>query len=159
MKIGRILGFFAVIGAMLSTPAMAQSEQAIVLSGDVKLIKTIVEEDGEKRTELADTSVVVPGDELLFRTDYRNQSQEPVENFVLTNPLSPAVAFSAANDPDQQVSVDGGQNWGLLSELTITAEDGTTRAATGSDVTHLRWVLQLIEPGQTGQITFNAIVR
>lgn len=159
MKNGRMFAILAVIGAIFSAPAMAQNDQAIALLGDVKVVKTIVDESGEKRIELTDTSIVVPGDVLLFSTSYRNQTDKPVENFVLTNPLASAVAYSSDEKNEQQVSVDGGNSWGLLSELTVTAEDGTTRAAQGSDVTHLRWVLPIIRPAESGQITFNAIVR
>ena len=160
MKTGRIFGIFAVAAALLSSPVAAQAgQQAMVISGDVKVVKTVTADDGTEQTELADTSVVVPGDKLLFRNNYRNQSAEPVENFKLTNPLSGAVVFADDNDPALEVSVDGGSTWAALADLTVTDEDGTTRAAQAGDVTHLRWTLEMIQPGETGQVTFNAFVR
>ena len=159
MKTGRIFGIFVALAALISTPAMAQSEQAVKLSGDVMIVKTITDDSGESREELAKPDIVVPGDRLIFRTNYENTSSELVENFVVTNPLHSAVALSPDTPRDQQVSVDGGKTFGILSELEVTEEDGSNRAAMAYDVTHLRWVLATLQPGEAGQISFYAIVR
>ncbi|MXO90002.1 hypothetical protein [Pontixanthobacter aquaemixtae] len=138
---------------------MAQREQAVELSGDVMVVKTVTEEGAEPREELVKPDLVVPGDRLVFRTNYRNTSADLVENFVVTNPLHSAVALAPDTPSSQQVSVDGGNTFGTLSELTVTEEDGTSRPAMAYDVTHLRWVLSSLEPGASGQISFYAIVR
>ena len=57
------------------------------------------------------------------------------------------------------VSVNGGKSWGKLASLTVTAPDGTKRAAQASDVTHVRWTLALLAPGASGTVTYRAIVR
>ena len=103
--------------------------------------------------------MVVPGDRLIFRTNYQNNSAELVENFVVTNPLHSAVVLASDTPGEQQASVDGGKTFGQLSELTVVGDDGTSRAAQAADVTHLRWVLARLTPGEAGQITFYAIVR
>ncbi|NMW31109.1 hypothetical protein HKD42_03445 [Altererythrobacter sp. RZ02] len=157
--LSRIFGLLAVAAAMLATPAVAQSERAISLSGDVKVVKSVTDASGQATIEYGDTSVVVPGDRLIFRTNYKNTSAELVENFVVTNPLPSAVVLASDSAADLQVSVDGGETFGLLADLTVAEEDGSTRAANASDATHLRWVLDVIQPGETGQITFYAIVR
>lgn len=158
-KLSRIFGLLSVAAAMVATPAIAQTEQAVALSGDVKVVKNITDDSGAAKIEYTDTSVVVPGDRLIFRTNYVNKSAEPVENFVVTNPLPSAVILASDSPADLQVSIDGGENFGVLGALTVTKEDGSTRAATASDATHLRWVLDVIQPGEAGQITFYAIVR
>ncbi|WP_209347373.1 hypothetical protein [Pontixanthobacter sp. CEM42] len=159
MKKGRIFGIFAALAALVSAPAMAQNGQSVALNGDVMVVKTINEDGAEPRTELVEPDLVVPGDRLLFRTNYENTSAELVENFVVTNPLSSAVQLAPDTSGDQVVSVDGGKNFGALSALTVTEESGTVRSALASDVTHLRWTLASLEPGESGQITFYAIVR
>jgi len=147
------------LAALVASPAIAQGEQAVSLSGDVMVVKTEVADGAEPREKLVEPDVVVPGDRLIFRTNYTNNSAELVENFVVTNPLHKAVVLASDTPGDQTVSVDGGTNFGPLASLTVTGEDGTSRAALASDVTHLRWVLAKLEPGETGQITFYAIVR
>ena len=101
----------------------------------------------------------MPGDRLVFGTDYANNGTEAVRNFNVTNPLPAAVRLAPDADPALTVSVDGGKSWGKLSELQVTATDGTTRAATHEDVTHVRWVLASIAPGETGRLTYPAIIR
>lgn len=139
-------------------PAVAQ-EQAIVLEGDVKLEKVTVGEDGETSVELVKPDTIVPGDKLIFGTDYRNSGEEAVENFVVTNPLPAAVKLSPEADPSLTVSVDGGTTWGRLAELTLDAADGTRRAAQQADVTHIRWTLASVAPGESGRLEYPAIIR
>jgi len=157
-----VIQFIAALIALAvpALPAAAQTEaQPITLSGDVKAVKTIVGDDGQPRTELVAPEVIVPGDRLIFGTDYANAGDEVVTDFVVTNPLPSAVRLAEDADPTLTVSVDGGQTWGELNTLSFTAEDGAIRAATHSDVTHVRWTLAAVEPGESGRLEYPAIIR
>lgn len=143
----------------IAAPAMAQEKQPIELSGDVKHAKEIVAADGSITTELVAPEKVVPGDRLVFSTSYRNTGAEPVENFVVTNPLPAAVILAPDADPGLTVSVDGGKTWGLLADLTVTQADGTARPADQTDVTHIRWTLATVAPGEAGRLEYPAIIR
>ena len=158
MKLSKIILAPTVMLALIAVPAVAAA-QAVILQGDVKVEKTVVEADGEQRKELVDPDVIVPGDRLVMGTDYRNNGVEPVANFVVTNPLPAAVRLAPDADPALIVSVDGGSNWGPLSSLTVATEDGGTRPAQHSDVTHVRWTLARIEPGASGRLEYPAIIR
>lgn len=155
--------FAIATAAALCVPAMPLAAQAtpspIVLKGDVKAVKVITDKDGKQRSELVQPDTVVPGDRLVFGTDYANNGAEPVKNFVVTNPLPSAVRLAPDADPALEVSVDGGKTWGALAKLTVTNADGTTRAATHEDVSHVRWVLSSIAPGASGRLTYPAIIR
>lgn len=152
--------FFASVFALMlvSGPAAAQGKP-ITLEGDVKLEKTIVEQDGASRVELVEPEVIVPGDRLVFGTDYRNNGSEAVANFIVTNPLPGAVRLAPDADPDLVVSIDGGARWGTLASMTVNEEDGSVRAAQHADVTHIRWTLALVEPGESGRLEYPAIIR
>lgn len=149
--------------AVLALPTVSLAAQErpspVVLSGDVKAVKTITDADGKVRDELVDPATIVPGDRLVFGTEYANQGNEEVTSFVVTNPLPSAVRLAPDADPALDVSVDGGKAWGKLASLTIANADGTTRPATHADVTHVRWVLPSIAPGQSGRLTYPAIIR
>ena len=146
--------------AMPVLPAAAQGNGSpITLSGDVKAVKTVTDADGKERTELVDPTTIIPGDRLVFGTDYANKGAEAVSNFVVTNPLPAAVRLAPDADPALDVSVDGGKTWGALATLSMTNPDGTTRPATHADVTHVRWVLASIAPGASGRLTYPAIIR
>lgn len=140
-----------------ANPAIA--EQPLTLRGDVKVEKTVENEDGTKVTALVDPEVVVPGDRLVFGTDYTNSGAEAVENFVVTNPLPSAVRLADDADPALIVSVDGGENWGRVADLELTGPDGSSRSATAADVTHIRWTLAKIAPGEGGRLEYPAIIR
>lgn len=155
----KVAAWFAL---MLAVPfaASAQDQSGpIALTGDVKAVKVIAEADGTERTELVDLGVVVPGDRLVFRTIYANNGNEAVTNFDVTNPLHTAIRLAPDADPRLIVSVDGSKNWGLLADLEVKSEDGETRPATHSDVTHIRWTLDRIAPGETGTLEYPAIIR
>ena len=147
-----------VLGLMpMATPVHAQ--QPVELKGDVKVVKTTTDKQGKPKEELLPPDVVVPGDRLVFSTSYMNNGVEPVENFVVYNPIPSAVRLADDADPDLTVSVDGGKNWGRLAELVVVNEDGTSRPAQTADVTHIRWTLAVVEPGQGGRLEYPAIIR
>ena len=151
-----VLAAFALSG--LAMPAAAQ-EQPVSLQGDVKLVKVETTEAGESTTKLVDPEVIVPGDRLIFGTDYANSGTEAVNDFVVTNPLPSAVRLAADADPELTVSVDGGESWGKLAALSVTGDDGEARNAAHADVTHVRWVLSVVKPGESGRLEYPAIIR
>lgn len=155
--------FFAIAlvimtGAVTVSAANAQ-EQSITLVGDVKLVKVSLDDGGETTTELVEPDTIVPGDKLIFTTAYKNVSGETVENFIVTNPLPKPVRLAGDADSDLDLSVDGGTTWGKLGELRVTNGDGTVRAATHADVTHVRWTLATVAPGESGNLEYPAIIR
>jgi hypothetical protein len=152
----------AAAGAMLMPvlPAAAQAAASpITLIGDVKAEKVITAPDGTQRVELVEPSAIIPGDRLIFGTDYAHNGADAVTNFIVTNPLPAAVRLAPDADPTLDVSVDSGKTWGKLGSLSLTNPDGTKRPATHADVTHVRWVLATIAPGEKGKLTYPAIIR
>ncbi len=156
--------FVQIVAALLAfavpaVPVAAQEQQPVTLSGDVKLVKSTTDENGETQTELVAPEVIVPGDRLMFITAYANSGAEEVTDFVVTNPLPAAVRLAEDADPTLTVSVDGGETWGTLETLTVTDQDGATQAASHSDVTHVRWTLATVPAGASGELTYPAIIR
>lgn len=146
-------------GAAMPAAALAQSENPVSLSGDVKAVETTVDAEGNEMTRLVEPNLIVPGDRLIFGTEFSNNGSEPVENFVVTNAVPGAVRVAPDADPALVVSVDGGATWGSLADLTVTDENGNSRTATHSDVTHVRWTLPVIAPGESGRVEYPAIIR
>lgn len=153
---------FMAIAAVLAlagvfSPGIASAQQQVKLEGSVMVERTI-NENGEDRTVLSTPEQVVPGDKLVFATSFRNSSNEAVENFVVTNPLPLAVRL-AAQDGSFEVSVNGGDTYGQLNNFSVETELGEERAAQLTDVTHIRWTLARLEPGASGSLEYQAIVR
>ena len=147
----------ATVFAMAPAPALASNGQ-VALKGDVKVEKTVTE-NGETRSVFEDPKVVVPGDRLLFSTSYVNTGETPVKNFVVTNPLPPAVRIAEESATALEVSVDGGKTWGRLTALMVGDGQGGQRPAQAGDVTHVHWVISEIAPHGQGQVEYRAIVR
>ena len=121
------------------------------------MVERSVERDGTRTTVLEPPAQVVPGDRLVYSTRYRNTSAEPVEDFVVTNPLPAAVTLAA--DGAFEVSVDGGSTFGPLASLSLALADGATRPAGLADVTHVRWTIARLAPGEEGTLSYSAVVR
>jgi len=155
----KMLAAFGAVLMLPLAPLAAQSASPVSLSGDVKAVKTTTAADGSERTELVDPGTIVPGDRLVFGTDYANNGAETVTNFTVTNPLPAAVRLAPDAAAALSVSADGGKTWGVLAALTVANTDGTARPASHADVTHVRWVLATIAPGAKGRVTYPAIIR
>ncbi|MCB2089505.1 MAG: hypothetical protein R3E18_12825 [Sphingomonadaceae bacterium] len=153
-------GLFSVgslCAAILIAAPAAHAQEAVALDGKVK-VERVETVDGKEQTVFKEPTSVVPGDKLVFSTAYRNTSTQPVDNFVVTNPL-PGAVMLAETDDSFEVSVDGGATFGALADLTITDAEAGQRAAKPADVTHIRWTLARIAPGEEGVLEYHAIVR
>lgn len=146
---------FVIAATAISAPALSQ--EGVALESSVKVERTVTE-DGEVQTVYAEPSGVLPGDRLLFATVYRNGSATAVDDFIVTNPLPPAVRL-AEFDQAFEVSVDGGSTFGDLAGLQIVDAELGIRPAEVNDVTHIRWKLSRVEPGAEGRLSYYGIVR
>jgi uncharacterized repeat protein (TIGR01451 family) len=142
---------------LVSVPASAGTD-AVSLTSDVKVDK-VVTENGRETHVMAAPEKVVPGDKLVFSTQFHNNGSSPVDSFVVTNPLPAGVAYSTEGSENAVVSVDGGKTWGPLASLTVADGKGGQRAAQATDVTHVRWSIPVIAPGASGTVSYHAIVR
>lgn len=146
--------------AALMTPFSIAAANQVSLESTVLVERSEEMPDGTTSLTLEEPARVVPGDNLVFVLSYQNTGETPAEDFSVTNPMPDAVAFRDTNDAGALFSVDGGEHYGPLTDLTVTADDGTVRPATSDDVTHIRWTLsEPIPAGQSGQLTFRGVVR
>lgn len=151
--------FALLVAGLVAAGPLAAQEKAVTLSGDVMLERQTTDASGAQTTERVEPTTIVPGDRLVFGTDYTNTSAETVENFIVTNPLPAAVRLAPDARADLTVSVDGGATWGALADLSVAVEDGTPRPADHADVTHVRWTLASVAPGSSGRVEYPAIIR
>ena len=132
----------------------------VTLASDVLVERVRPGADGRAVKVLEPPKAVAPGDRLLFILSYKNEDSRPAADFVVTNPVPDAVAFTGADNAEAEVSVDWGRSWGQLSTLSVMRRDGTIRSAIAADVTHVRWIIrQPIGVGETGKVTYRAIAR
>jgi uncharacterized repeat protein (TIGR01451 family) len=149
--------FAAILLTVCAVPAMAAAqERPIKLQSDVKLVRQA--QQGQA-PELVSPEGVAPGDTLVFTTSYRNEGASAVNNFVIVNPVPSDLVLTDEAAAATELSVDGGNQWGRLTELRIVKEDGEERPATIEDITHMRWVFASVAASATGEVKFSARVR
>jgi uncharacterized repeat protein (TIGR01451 family) len=155
-------GIFLIIPAMMSIFADTATFAAtpLQLSSDVFVERQTKQADGTSVIILEKPKMVTPGDQLVFVVRYKNVGGSTASDFVVTNPLPAAVRFNGTSDGLEVVSIDGGKNWGALGALRVALADGTSRAATRNDVTHIKWNLnQPLTAGAEGKLIFRGIVK
>jgi len=130
----------------------------IQLTSNVMVEKTAMV-DGRQQTVLKAPDTVVPGDNLLFQTNYRNTGAKAADHFVVTNPVPANVAYAGESTAGAEMSVDGGKHYGPLSTLRVTTANGQSRPARPEDVTNLRWTLATIAPGTQGTLKYRGMVK
>lgn len=116
--------------------------------------------DGSVKISLVPAGHAVPGDHVVYQIAYRNNGKQPASNVVITNPVPAQLAYAgpSANSPAPEVSTDG-VRFGALSQLSVRGADGRVRAATAADVRVVRWRINPIAPGGSGQVAFRATIK
>lgn len=157
----------ALVAALTAAPVAAQDTAAkaeaakpdVELQSDVKAYSTETDADGNPSNALVEPTVFTPGTRLSFGLTYENKGQLPATNVTATNPINAAVTLAGDADAELIVSVDGGQTFGRLTDLEVLDETGATRPASHGDVTHVRWTIASIAPGESGRVAFPVIIR
>lgn len=144
----------------LIMPGAAFAANDVALTSDVFVERKVEKPDGKTSVMLEQPTTVVPGDNLVFVVKYKNVGTAPATDFSVTNPLPKAVAFNGTSDGTEIVSIDGGKNWGALSALKYTRENGEVRPALMSDVTHIKWKFnRSLSVGSEGKFVFRGTVK
>ncbi len=152
----------AAVAALLALSVNAFAQQHLDVQTTVQKQIVVESEDGSTETQLVPADNVVPGDTVVYTITFENVGNEPADDVVITNPISDVLEYvpgSATNGNMRiEFSADGGQTFGLASELTIV-DGGVERPATTIDYTHVRWVMQSeLEVGGKGIASFAAVV-
>lgn len=154
--------FIAAVVALLALGDSAFAQQHLDVQTIVQKQVVVESEDGSSETQLVEAFNVVPGDTVVYTITFENVGSEPADDVVITNPISDVLEYvpgSATNGSMRiEFSADGGQTFGVASELTIV-DEGVERPATTTDYTHVRWVMQSeLEVGGKGIASFAAVV-
>ena len=145
--------------AQAEAPTAPAAEPKISLRSDVMAIAISIDDQGHATTTLAQPEEFTPGTKLSFGMNYSNTGSEAATNVTGTSPINPAVRLAPDADPALVVSVDGGGTFGTLETRSVETKPEGTRAATHADVTHVRWTIASIAPGESGRIAFPVIIR
>lgn len=149
---GAVLAFALLTGTQ---PASAQNDGALTIKTELEKL-TPVEAGKPPQKTYVEPQTVTPGDRIRYTLTFRNQGTEPAGNIKVDDPIPEGVSFEETNDhKDFSVSTDGGKTFGALDAATTANADGSRRAASPADVTHVRWLwTDPVPPGQTRSVAF-----
>ena len=157
--------FYLLIAGLLTTTglALAQEESGVVLEAQAEVEVEVVNEKGETEIHRTKAALVTPGDEVIYTIRYVNAGEKPAEDVVITNPVPEHMACRTVEETPETIlvtlSVDGGNTFDALENLTVLNEEGETRPADIADCTHVRWALaQALPPGESGQVSYRAVL-
>ena len=151
-----------IVGLLLAliAPVAANASGSVALKSAVFVERIATSADGKPTVELRAAETVSPGDRLVFILTYRNDTDRPVPDVVITNPVPAPVLYEGAAAAAAVVSVDGGRTWGPVGDLRVAGDDGNLRPARAFDVTHIRWVIaKPVPPRATGRLSFRGTVK
>lgn len=139
--------------AIAATPALARDS---VLTDSAVFIETAAASGGRDARTLSQADNLRRGDRVVLLVNWHSNDRK---GFTITSEVPAHLAFRESASQIQDVSVDGGRNWGLLGQLTIR-DRYDDRIAGPADVTHLRWRVSAREAvGRRGSIAYSATVR
>ncbi len=152
--------FIPLFAFLLPAGAAMAAQEDVQLTSSALVERIVKDANGREQRKLEEPKSVVPGDTIVIEISYKNMGADAATEFVVTNPLPSAIVFAGGETPGAQLSVDNGANWGQLATLQVRQNDGTTRPAQPSDVTHIRWAFsQPIPAGQQGKLSFKGTVK
>ncbi len=150
--------------AVLS-PALAIADPNIQL--DMTVTKeVVVEENGQQVTQWVVADDIEPGQKLRYTVRYLNVGDEPATEVRIENPIPDLTVYlsdSASGEGSKIVfSADGGKSYGAPDEVTYEVAvfgGGTdTRKANPERYTNIRWLIDEVPPGSTGEVSFVVLV-
>lgn len=158
------MNLFKTVVATLFLSLSFQAVAEVTLKSEAFREVEVTDAKGKKIKKLEAVERAVPGQEIIYVLSYRNTGKQPANNVVLSNPLPEALSYrvgsAKGNNTRIEFSIDGGKQFAALETLTVKNEDGTVRAAKGSDVTNIRWTLTTnIKPGAEGNVTYRAVLK
>jgi len=155
----------ALLLSILAWPAMAWAAPKLEVSV-VAEQEVAVDESGAMRIERVPARDVKPGDEVIYTIVYANAGDEAASNVVIEDPIPANGTYIAdsniAPGAETSFSIDGGSNFAAPGSLTyeVRSADGVQeRMAEPSKYTHIRWVLDAIGAGESGQTSFRVRVK
>jgi len=145
----------------MASVASVHAAADIRLKAVAEIEVSVVNDKGETEMKRVPAAKVVPGTEVIYTITVSNLGDQPADSVVVTDPIPENTtyvdrsAFGAGTEITY--SVDGGTSYDLADKLKVKDATGKLRAATASDYTHIRWVLNFtLKPKDVAPVWFKA---
>ena len=147
---------------LLLTTASAMAAGKVVVTITAQEEIEIINKEGKREIHHTPTNSVIPKDVVLYTINYHNDSTEPAEKVVLSNPIPLHMQYiddtATSNDLVAVVfSADQGETYDQPENIFIKTKDGKERSAMASDYTHIQWRFKApLQPGAKGVLEYKA---
>ena len=145
----------------MASVASVHAAADIRLKAVAEVEVTVVNDKGETEVKRVPAAKVVPGTEVIYTITVSNLGDQPADSVVVTDPIPENTTYvdRSAFGAGTKItfSVDGGKSYDLAGKLKVKDAAGNLRAATASDYTHIRWVLNFtLKPKDVAPVWFKA---
>ncbi len=145
------------LGSVASVHAAADIRLKAVAEVEI----SVVNDKGETELKRMPATKVIPGTEVIYTITVSNLGDQPADSVVVTDPIPENTTYvdRSAFGAGTKItfSVDGGKSYDLAGKLKVKDAAGKLRAATASDYTHIRWVLNFtLKPKDVAPVWFKA---
>ena len=145
----------------MASVASVHAAADIRLKAVVEVEVTVVNDKGETEVKRVPAAKVVPGTEVIYTITVSNLGDQAADSVVVTDPIPENTTYvdRSAFGAGTKItfSVDGGKSYDLAGKLKVKDAAGKLRAATASDYTHIRWVLNFtLKPKDVAPVWFKA---
>ena len=150
----KVLLTAALLGAtMFGTSALALTAEQVV-EREV-IVKNL---DGTETVKREKADKVVPGEKIVYSINYYNDLDKSADNVVLVMPVPAELTYiegsADADGTRTAYSADGGKTFAARQEVTIKTAEDSIRTAESADITHVKWIVSSIMPGEQGTLSF-----
>lgn len=145
---------------VLASGVAASSAAQVTLENSIRKVLTEVNPQGEVQRELVAAESVVPGDELQYIIQFKNEGELPVDagTIVITNMIPEHTEYlkgtAFGSGTQIKYSIDG-EAFAAPQDLKVADAD-SERPADPTDYAAIRWnFAPVLEPGASGYVSFN----
>jgi uncharacterized repeat protein (TIGR01451 family) len=152
--------------ALLLIPMGAMAKPLVSVSITAEKEMKVVK-DGQKNTKKVAATKIEPGDVIFYTLNYINSGNEPATKVVLDDPIPMGTVYipgsASGEGAEITFSIDGGKSFKKPSLLTyeVKLPSGKTekRTASAEEYTHIRWLIEKIEPNKKGTVSFQVRIK
>jgi uncharacterized repeat protein (TIGR01451 family) len=162
-RISKMKFLITISSALLFMLSVASVHAAadIRLKAAAEIEVPVVNDKGETELKRMPATKVIPGTEVIYTITVSNVGDQAADSAVVTDPIPENTTYvdRSAFGAGTKIafSVDGGNSYDLADKLKVKDAAGNLRAATASDYTHIRWVLNFtLKPKDMAPVWFKA---
>jgi uncharacterized repeat protein (TIGR01451 family) len=157
-----LTGVFFLAGISFAQPQSAKLELKTVAEKEITVTK-----QGKTTTQRVPLDKANPKDIVVYTITYSNAGKGPILDAVIVDPIPKGVVYvpdsAEGKDAEIRVSIDNGRFWQKPPVMIeFRKPDGSLerKPAPPEMYTHLQWVIKKpVAPGQSGQVSFKAMVK